>query len=285
MTLEELAARPRFNRHRQDLPVRARLQKCLRRRIPIPRATYRLQFHKGFGFWDAAALAPYLARLGISHVYASPYLKARPGSTHGYDIVDHGQLNPELGDELAFRDMVTAFRDSGLGQVLDFVPNHMGVGGADNPWWLDVLEWGPASEYAGWFDIDWDPDRRYLARQAAGAVPGRPVWGSAGSGPARAALRTGDRRLCRMGLRHAQAADLPAALPSRSWATSIRSSNGWVTPFPACRTGDRGLLSAPRICSPSSAHWRGSAAMCGRRCRPRSSGSTASPGDWRLGAS
>src|SRR6201997_1975787 len=129
---------------------------------PIPRATYRLQFRKGFGFRDAAALAPYLARLGISHVYASSYLKARPGSSHGYDIVDHGQLNPELGDELAFRDMVAAFRNSGLGQILDFVPNHMGVGGADNPWWLDVLEWGPASEYAGWFDIDWEPDRRYL---------------------------------------------------------------------------------------------------------------------------
>ena len=107
-------------------------------------------------------LAPYLARLGVSHIYASPYLKARPGSTHGYDIVDHGQLNPELGDETAFQEMVTAFRDNGLGQILDFVPNHMGVGGADNPWWLDVLEWGPQSEYAGWFDIDWEPDRRYL---------------------------------------------------------------------------------------------------------------------------
>ena len=129
---------------------------------PVPRATYRLQFHKGFGFKDAAALAPYLASLGISHVYASPYLKARPGSTHGYDIVDHGRLNPELGDETAFRAMVAAFRGNGLGQVLDFVPNHMGVGGSDNPWWLDVLEWGPSSEYAGWFDIDWDPDRRYL---------------------------------------------------------------------------------------------------------------------------
>ncbi|MBV8894122.1 MAG: malto-oligosyltrehalose synthase [Acidobacteria bacterium] len=129
---------------------------------PIPRATYRLQFRKEFGFREATALASYLARLGISHVYASPYLKARPGSTHGYDIVDHGQLNPELGDEIAFREMVTAFRQNGLGQVLDFVPNHMGVGGADNPWWLDVLEWGPESEYAGWFDIDWDPDRRYL---------------------------------------------------------------------------------------------------------------------------
>lgn len=129
---------------------------------PIPRATYRLQFHKEFGFHDATALAPYLARLGISHIYASPYLKARPGRPHVYDIVDHAQLSPELGDETAFDEMVTAFRDNGLGQILDFVPNHMGVGGADNPWWLDVLEWGPQSEYAGWFDIDWEPDRRYL---------------------------------------------------------------------------------------------------------------------------
>ncbi len=128
----------------------------------VPRATYRLQFRKEFGFDDAAALASYLARLGVSHVYASPYLKARPGSSHGYDIVDHGALNPELGDEAEFRAMVAAFRENGLGQVLDFVPNHMGVGGADNPWWLDVLEWGPDSDYAGWFDIDWDPDRRYL---------------------------------------------------------------------------------------------------------------------------
>jgi (1->4)-alpha-D-glucan 1-alpha-D-glucosylmutase len=128
----------------------------------VPGATYRLQFHKAFGFDDAAALAPYLARLGVSHLYASPYLKARPGSMHGYDIVDHDRLNPELGDDAAFARMVAALRENGLGQVLDFVPNHMGVGGADNPLWLDVLEWGPDSSRAGWFDIDWDPDRRYL---------------------------------------------------------------------------------------------------------------------------
>lgn len=129
---------------------------------PIPRATYRLQFHAGFRFADAAAIAPYLARLGVSHVYASPWMKARPGSGHGYDIVDHGALNPELGTAEDFRAMCAAFRANGLGQVLDIVPNHMGVGGADNPWWLDVLEWGEASDFAGWFDIDWDPDRRYL---------------------------------------------------------------------------------------------------------------------------
>lgn len=129
---------------------------------PIPRATYRLQFNKQFGFEEAAALAPYLAALGVSHVYCSPYLRARPGSTHGYDIVSHTELNPELGSDAAFRRMVLAFRSHGLGQILDFVPNHMGVGGADNRWWLDVLEWGRDSDFAGWFDIDWDTDRRYL---------------------------------------------------------------------------------------------------------------------------
>jgi (1->4)-alpha-D-glucan 1-alpha-D-glucosylmutase len=127
-----------------------------------PRATYRLQFGKDFGFDQAAELAPYLARLGVSHVYASPWLKARPGSLHGYDIVDHHAFNPELGDPAAFDRMTSALRTHGLGQILDFVPNHMGVGGADNPLWLDVLEWGPDSTYSGWFDIDWRPLRSYL---------------------------------------------------------------------------------------------------------------------------
>src|SRR5690349_1996679 len=127
-----------------------------------PGATYRVQFHSGFTFDDAAAIASYLARLGISHLYASPYLKARPGSAHGYDIVDHGSLNPELGGEPAFRRMVSALGANGLSQILDFVPNHIGAGGSDNPLWLDVLEWGQDSHYVGWFDIDWDPDPRYL---------------------------------------------------------------------------------------------------------------------------
>lgn len=128
----------------------------------IPRATYRLQFHKDFGFDDARHLASYLARLGVSHVYASPWLKARPGSTHGYDIVDHHALNPELGDEAAFHRMVAELKANQLGQILDFVPNHMGVGGSDNPLWLDVLEWGQDSAYAGWFDIDWEPSSTYV---------------------------------------------------------------------------------------------------------------------------
>ncbi|HEX2527104.1 MAG TPA: malto-oligosyltrehalose synthase, partial [Geminicoccus sp.] len=127
-----------------------------------PGSTYRLQFHKDFGFDAAARIAPYLARLGVSHVYASPYLMARRGSTHGYDIVDQNRLNPELGDDAAFERMCAAFRDNGLRQILDFVPNHMGVGGSRNPFWLDVLAWGADSEYAGWFDIDWNPNQDYL---------------------------------------------------------------------------------------------------------------------------
>jgi (1->4)-alpha-D-glucan 1-alpha-D-glucosylmutase len=122
----------------------------------IPVATYRLQFTKEFGFDDAAKLAPYLKALGISHLYASPFLKARPGSTHGYDIVDHDRLNPELGGEEAFERLSTALKQHGLGLILDFVPNHMGVGRADNAWWLDVLEWGQKSPHAQSFDIDWD---------------------------------------------------------------------------------------------------------------------------------
>jgi (1->4)-alpha-D-glucan 1-alpha-D-glucosylmutase len=122
----------------------------------IPLATYRLQFTRDFGFDDAARLVPYLRDLGISHLYASPFLKARPGSTHGYDVVDHNQLNPELGGDDAFDRLSQALAAAGMGLILDFVPNHMGVGHADNAWWLDVLEWGPRSPHARSFDIDWD---------------------------------------------------------------------------------------------------------------------------------
>jgi (1->4)-alpha-D-glucan 1-alpha-D-glucosylmutase len=137
-----------------------------------PCATYRLQLHAGFRFNDAAAIAPYLSRLGVSHVYLSPIFKARPGSVHGYDVTDHNQLNPELGTENDFTAMVDAFRDHGLGRILDIVPNHVGVWGADNPLWLDVLEWGPYSQYAGWFDIDWSAQDGKLLAPVLGAQYG-----------------------------------------------------------------------------------------------------------------
>ena len=116
--------------------------------VPTVRATYRLQFHKGFTFRDATALVPYLARLGISHIYASPLMEARPGSTHGYDIVNHNRLNPEIGTEAEFAALVAALKTHAMGLILDIVPNHMAVGGADNAWWLDVLEWGEASPWS-----------------------------------------------------------------------------------------------------------------------------------------
>jgi (1->4)-alpha-D-glucan 1-alpha-D-glucosylmutase len=128
-----------------------------------PRATYRLQLSGRFGLGDAARLVPYLAALGVSHVYCSPYLRARAGSTHGYDIVDHNTINPELGGEAAFESFVAALRRHRMGHVLDFVPNHMGVARADNPWWLDVLEWGRAAPAADWFDIDWHPAKAELS--------------------------------------------------------------------------------------------------------------------------
>ncbi|MEG3164178.1 malto-oligosyltrehalose synthase [Sphingomonas sp. PB2P19] len=121
----------------------------------IPRATYRFQFHDGFTFADAEVLVPYLDKLGISHVYASPITTARAGSTHGYDVVDPTRINPELGGEDAFRSLSEALRARGMGMIVDIVPNHMGVAGGDNAWWNDVLAKGQGSAYARFFDIDW----------------------------------------------------------------------------------------------------------------------------------
>ena len=126
------------------------------------RATYRLQFHRHFTFRNATGLVPYLAALGISHLYASPIMRARPGSPHGYDIIDHNRLNPEIGSEADFRSLVDALQAHGMGLILDFVPNHMGVGGSDNAWWLDVLEWGQDSPFAAYFDINWNASRTDL---------------------------------------------------------------------------------------------------------------------------
>ncbi len=138
------------------------------------RATVRLQFHKGFTLDQARELLPYFDKLGISHIYASPLLKSRSGSTHGYDIVDHHAIDPELGGEPALRRLVDELRRNDMGLILDIVPNHMGVGGADNAWWLDVLEWGRASPYAEFFDIDWDPPDISLRGRLLAPFLGKP---------------------------------------------------------------------------------------------------------------
>jgi (1->4)-alpha-D-glucan 1-alpha-D-glucosylmutase len=122
----------------------------------IPIASYRVQLTANFDFDAAASIVPYLKALGITHLYASPFMKARKGSSHGYDIVDHTRINPELGGDAGFERLSRALKQHDLGLILDFVPNHVGVHFADNPWWLDVLEWGPASPHAVSFDIDWD---------------------------------------------------------------------------------------------------------------------------------
>lgn len=130
--------------------------------LSIPTATYRLQFHKGFNFRDALARVPYLHQLGISHIYASPIFRAAPGSTHGYDVCDHNELNPELGSREDFENFAHALKERGMGLIVDFVPNHMGIAESRNGWWQDVLENGPSSVYARFFDVDWHPRKLEL---------------------------------------------------------------------------------------------------------------------------
>lgn len=126
------------------------------------RCTYRVQLNASFGFDHAAEVADYLAALGVSHLYTSPYLQAAPGSTHGYDVTDHSRLSDELGGAAAHARMIAALQGAGLGHVIDTVPNHMSIAGRGNRWWWDVLRNGLASEYARYFDVDWEPPEARL---------------------------------------------------------------------------------------------------------------------------
>ncbi len=176
----------------------------------------------------------------------SPYLKARPGSPHGYDIVDHGALNPELGDQAAFERMKAALTTHRLRQILDFVPNHMGVGGADNPLWLDVLEWGPNPPHAGWFDIDWDPDRRDLHDKVLVPCSATNTASSCERGKLVLKFDADAGKLRGLGLRHAQAADLAAPLCAAFSAMRIRIWNASSDAFAsACRHGAGRSHAAP----------------------------------------
>ncbi|WP_020184337.1 malto-oligosyltrehalose synthase [Methylopila sp. 73B] len=157
-----------------------------------PRATMRLQFHKDFPFERAIPLAPYLRKLGISHLYSSPILTARAGSMHGYDVVDPTTVNPELGGEDGLRALVGALRAEGLGLIVDIVPNHMAVGKDDNAWWLDVLTYGRGSRFAHFFDIDWEP--------ADPALHGKILLPTLGSTYGET-LRNGDLQITREGKR------------------------------------------------------------------------------------
>jgi (1->4)-alpha-D-glucan 1-alpha-D-glucosylmutase len=171
LALEDWERDTRFRRLSQRLASlrgRARARRASPpglERARIPRATYRVQLHGEFTFRDVTRLVAYLADLGVSHVYCSPYLRARAGSKHGYDIIDHESFNPEIGTREDFDAFVAELSRHGMSQVMDLVPNHMGVLAADNAWWQDVLENGPASALAEFFDIDWNPPSEHLANR------------------------------------------------------------------------------------------------------------------------
>jgi (1->4)-alpha-D-glucan 1-alpha-D-glucosylmutase len=198
----------------------------LREMSAIPTATYRLQFHRGFTFTDARGLVPYLARLGISHVYASPFWRAAPGSTHGYDVVDHTALNPEVGTRAEFEAFSAELKAHGLGLIVDFVPNHMGIERALNPWWRDVLENGPSSPYARFFDIDWHPVKRELEHKVLLPVLGEQYGSALESGALRVEFAEGD-----FALRCGGEWTLPVA--PRTTQTFLRRAGELLAPEPA----------------------------------------------------
>ena len=204
--------------------------------MKTPRVTYRIQLRPEFGFDDAAALADYLAGLGVSHLYASPYLHAAEGSTHGYDVVDPTRVSEALGGDAAHRRMVEALGRAGLGQVLDIVPNHMAVT-ADNAWWWDLLRNGPASGFAHVFDVDWDPPEPKLRNQVLLPVLGDHYGRELEAGSIRVRHDDGELRLSY----HDHAAPIaPRGPPVRqirpSASSAIQASETWTgSPGPFSR--------------------------------------------------
>lgn len=192
----------------------------------IPSSTYRLQLRQGFTLNDARDLVPYLARLGISDLYLSPLFKAVPGSSHGYDICDHGRVNPELGGEKAFDALCSSLKKHGMGLILDVVPNHMAAHATANPWWRDVLENGPSSSFAGFFDIDWNPLKPELKNKILLPILGDQYGHALERGELRLGLREGSLYIAYF--EH----DLP--VNSRSAAAVLdRSLDGLKARFPA----------------------------------------------------
>lgn len=187
-TFEEEVGAPRSNARIDQ--IAERVLELVKRGKAVPRATYRLQFHNGCGFRDAAAVVPYLHALGISHVYASPVWHARPGSTHGYDVCNHQEFDPALGGGTGWDEFQAALRTFEMGVLLDVVPNHMSTH-AENLWWTDILENGPSSPYAKFFDIDWQPGRQELDGHVLLPVLGRQYGDSLESGELTVAYESG----------------------------------------------------------------------------------------------
>ena len=158
---------------------------------PAPRATYRIQLTPEFGFRELEARVPYLARLGVSHVYLSPCLQAVPGSSHGYDVTDPSHVRQDFGGEAARAAAFEVCRQHGLGVLLDIVPNHMAASARNNPWWRDLLRWGPASPFACYFDVDWTRHEGRVLLPILGSSRG-----VSGAGDARLELGSEGIELC-----------------------------------------------------------------------------------------
>jgi (1->4)-alpha-D-glucan 1-alpha-D-glucosylmutase len=183
------------NRETESYPASAEcLDHLLHREARAPRSTYRLQMQRDFPFAAARSILPYLKKLGIGDVYCSPLTEARPGSSHGYDVTRHDRLNPELGGAPGFEDFSAELRRLGMGLLLDFVPNHMGVGN-DSLWWQDVLENGHASQYAEYFDIDWHPLKTAMQEKLLLPILGRQYGAELESKHIRVAVKDGWPRI------------------------------------------------------------------------------------------
>ncbi len=229
-----------------------------------PASTYRIQFHAGFRLADAAALLDYFEELGVGAIYASPLLAARPGSLHGYDMVDPGRLNPELGGTGDLAALAQGAERRGIGLVLDIVPNHMCIASAANESWWDVLENGPSSPYATYFDIDWQPPKPELADKVLLPFLGEQFG---------AALEAGKLRLVRKGGGFlVEYYDMRFPVAPRSWPlilepalSAIRAARG---------SADPGVLEPFAICPPAAKPAR---SACGNASAKKPS----SPGVWR----
>ncbi|MGN6698059.1 MAG: malto-oligosyltrehalose synthase, partial [Thermomicrobiales bacterium] len=166
------------------------------RRYAPPIATYRVQLHAGFPFEQARALVPYFARLGISHLYCSPLFTAAPGSTHGYDVVNHNQVNPELGGLPALYALSETLITHDMGLIVDIVPNHVGLATSANPWWREVLRFGPASPYAPYFDINWSTQPHLPSGVLVYPILGQPFGAALEAGELRLRVLDDDLWLC-----------------------------------------------------------------------------------------
>jgi (1->4)-alpha-D-glucan 1-alpha-D-glucosylmutase len=223
-----------------------------------PRATYRVQLHKEFGFDAAAEEVEYLDRLGVSHLYSSPVLQAVAGSTHGYDVVDHSRVNAELGGETGFARLAATLRARGMSQLLDIVPNHMAIVTPDNRWWWDVLENGPSSRYAAYFDVDWDPPEAKLRNTVLlpvledqyGRVLGQALLGVARQEDGTFTIRYHDHEWPVAPARSTPCLRMrPSAAARRSWPSSRTRRGAWPRPPPPTSSPSAAAIATRKSCA------------------------------------